>query len=222
MRRRGGQIVFLEFAATLPIFMMLMIASRWFHSYYQRTLHAYAQARLGVDVRLDEHHSKRKVPDLYELYANDGRRRRDDALARLDPAVRHLKVNEFDLALTALLQALADPTRLGVVQVLSTGPRRAGELAEVAGLSAPAMSKEAVARITNSSGVYINAIQRGKTSSAMLAPAMNVAPRKMAVLPALLAPAGSLRPMAWPTRTAAAEAIPSGTMYVKATVFKAI
>ena len=46
-----------------------------------------------------------------------------------------------DLALTALLQALADPTRLGVVQVLSTGPRRAGELAEVAGLSAPAMSK---------------------------------------------------------------------------------
>jgi DNA-binding transcriptional ArsR family regulator len=43
--------------------------------------------------------------------------------------------------LTPLLQALADPTRLGVVQLLSTGPRRAGELAEAAGLSAPAMSK---------------------------------------------------------------------------------
>jgi DNA-binding transcriptional ArsR family regulator len=43
--------------------------------------------------------------------------------------------------LTPLLQALADPTRLGVVQLLSSRPRRAGELAEAAGLSAPAMSK---------------------------------------------------------------------------------
>ena len=43
--------------------------------------------------------------------------------------------------LTPLLQALADPTRLGVVQLLSTGPRRAGELAAASGLSAPAMSK---------------------------------------------------------------------------------
>jgi DNA-binding transcriptional ArsR family regulator len=45
------------------------------------------------------------------------------------------------LELTPLLQALADPTRLGVVQLLSTGPRRAGEIAEAAGLSPPAMSK---------------------------------------------------------------------------------
>lgn len=43
--------------------------------------------------------------------------------------------------LAPLLQALADPTRLGVVQLLSIGPRRAGELAEASGLSAPAMSK---------------------------------------------------------------------------------
>jgi DNA-binding transcriptional ArsR family regulator len=43
--------------------------------------------------------------------------------------------------LTPLLQALADPTRLGVVQLLSVGPKRAGELAEASGLSAPAMSK---------------------------------------------------------------------------------
>jgi DNA-binding transcriptional ArsR family regulator len=40
-----------------------------------------------------------------------------------------------------VLQALADPARLSVVQLLSTGPRRAGELADAAGLSAPAMSK---------------------------------------------------------------------------------
>ncbi len=43
--------------------------------------------------------------------------------------------------LTPLLQALADPTRLGVVQLLSSGPRRAGELADASGLSAAAMSK---------------------------------------------------------------------------------
>lgn len=46
-----------------------------------------------------------------------------------------------EVELAPLLQALADPSRLGVVQLLSTGPRRAGELAQAAGLSAPAMSK---------------------------------------------------------------------------------
>ena len=43
--------------------------------------------------------------------------------------------------LTPTLQALADPTRLAVVERLSTGPQRAGELAAAAGLSPPAMSK---------------------------------------------------------------------------------
>jgi DNA-binding transcriptional ArsR family regulator len=38
-------------------------------------------------------------------------------------------------------QALADPSRLAVVERLSAGPQRAGELAEASGLSAPAMSK---------------------------------------------------------------------------------
>jgi DNA-binding transcriptional ArsR family regulator len=44
-------------------------------------------------------------------------------------------------SLAPLLQALAEPNRLGVVQLLSSGPRRAGELAEALSLSAPAMSK---------------------------------------------------------------------------------
>ena len=43
--------------------------------------------------------------------------------------------------LTPVLQALAEPTRLGVVQLLSTGPRRAGELADAFDMSAPTMSK---------------------------------------------------------------------------------
>jgi DNA-binding transcriptional ArsR family regulator len=37
--------------------------------------------------------------------------------------------------------ALADPTRRQVVQLLSQGPRRAGELAGSAGISGPAMSR---------------------------------------------------------------------------------
>jgi DNA-binding transcriptional ArsR family regulator len=43
--------------------------------------------------------------------------------------------------ISPVLQALAEPTRLRVVQLLSARPRRAGELAEAAGVSAPAMSK---------------------------------------------------------------------------------
>lgn len=40
-----------------------------------------------------------------------------------------------------LFGALADPTRQHVVQLLSAGPRRAGELASASGTSAPAMSR---------------------------------------------------------------------------------
>lgn len=40
-----------------------------------------------------------------------------------------------------VFEALADPRRREVVKLLSEGPRRAGELAEAAGLSAPAMSR---------------------------------------------------------------------------------
>jgi DNA-binding transcriptional ArsR family regulator len=43
--------------------------------------------------------------------------------------------------LAPLLQALADPTRLSVVQLLSSGPRRAGEIADASGLTPAAMSK---------------------------------------------------------------------------------
>ncbi len=39
------------------------------------------------------------------------------------------------------LSALADPTRRGVVDLLRRGPRRAGDLANACGTSAPAMSR---------------------------------------------------------------------------------
>jgi len=42
---------------------------------------------------------------------------------------------------SSLLGALADPTRQQVVQLLSDGPRRAGELASASGTSAPTMSR---------------------------------------------------------------------------------
>jgi len=48
---------------------------------------------------------------------------------------------DADGDVTLVLQALAEPTRLGVVRELSSGPRRAGELAETIGVSAPTMSK---------------------------------------------------------------------------------
>lgn len=56
--------------------------------------------------------------------------------------------------LAPVLQALADPARLGVVQLLSTGPRRAGELAAATGLSAPAMSKHL--RVLLDAGVVVD------------------------------------------------------------------
>ncbi len=40
-----------------------------------------------------------------------------------------------------LFEALADPTRRQVVQLLSEGPHRAGEIAGRAGVSGPAMSR---------------------------------------------------------------------------------
>jgi DNA-binding transcriptional ArsR family regulator len=40
-----------------------------------------------------------------------------------------------------LFEALADPTRREVIQLLSRGPRRAGEIAGSAGMSGPAMSR---------------------------------------------------------------------------------
>ena len=45
------------------------------------------------------------------------------------------------LDLTAVFHALSDPTRQRVIEVLSAGPRRAGELAEALGASAPSMSR---------------------------------------------------------------------------------
>ena len=41
----------------------------------------------------------------------------------------------------ALFGLLADPTRRGVVQLLSEGPRNAGEIASAAGVSGPTMSR---------------------------------------------------------------------------------
>jgi DNA-binding transcriptional ArsR family regulator len=45
------------------------------------------------------------------------------------------------MSLDHTLSALAEPTRRRVVELLRQGPRRAGELAEVTGVSAPLMSR---------------------------------------------------------------------------------
>jgi DNA-binding transcriptional ArsR family regulator len=53
--------------------------------------------------------------------------------------------------LDSTLSALADPTRREVVDLLRERPRRAGELAERAGTSAPAMSRHL--RVLRSTGL---------------------------------------------------------------------
>jgi len=45
------------------------------------------------------------------------------------------------MTLDGTLSALADPTRRGVIDLLRTQPRRAGELASQLGMSPPAMSR---------------------------------------------------------------------------------
>ena len=52
-------------------------------------------------------------------------------------SVKRTSTREMD----AILDALSDPTRRRVVEVLRRGPRRAGDLATAAGTSAPAMSR---------------------------------------------------------------------------------
>jgi len=49
--------------------------------------------------------------------------------------------NEVGGSAGAVIEALADPARRQVVTLLSGGPRRAGQLAVAAGMSAPAMSR---------------------------------------------------------------------------------
>ncbi len=53
--------------------------------------------------------------------------------------------------MSGILTALADPTRRGVVDLLSAGPRRAGELAATLAMTPPAMSKHL--RILREQGV---------------------------------------------------------------------
>jgi DNA-binding transcriptional ArsR family regulator len=56
--------------------------------------------------------------------------------------------------LAPLLTALSDPTRRRVVQLLSEGPRRAGELAAASGTSAPTMSRHL--RVLLSAGIVVD------------------------------------------------------------------
>jgi DNA-binding transcriptional ArsR family regulator len=59
-----------------------------------------------------------------------------------------------DAMVDDVLDALADPTRRRVVQLLGEGPRRAGELATESGTSAPAMSRHL--RILLDAGVVVD------------------------------------------------------------------
>jgi DNA-binding transcriptional ArsR family regulator len=62
-------------------------------------------------------------------------------LTIVNALVNHYDVDHQEQAVDVLFAALADGTRRQVVQLLGQGPRRAGELAVAAGVSAPAMSR---------------------------------------------------------------------------------
>lgn len=47
----------------------------------------------------------------------------------------------MDVTAGTVIEALSDPTRRRIVTLLSSGPKRAGELAAEVGMSAPAMSR---------------------------------------------------------------------------------
>ena len=64
-----------------------------------------------------------------------------------------------DAALDRTLSALADPTRRRVVDLLRREPRRAGELAEAFGVSAPAMSRHL--RVLRTRGLVEEVRQEG-------------------------------------------------------------
>jgi DNA-binding transcriptional ArsR family regulator len=49
--------------------------------------------------------------------------------------------HNVDMSAGTVIEALSDPTRRQIVTLLSSGPKRAGELAAEVGMSAPAMSR---------------------------------------------------------------------------------
>src|SRR5690348_12563878 len=55
--------------------------------------------------------------------------------------VNYFCMRDVDATAGTVIEALSDPTRRRIVTLLSGGPRRAGELAAEAGVSAPAMSR---------------------------------------------------------------------------------
>jgi DNA-binding transcriptional ArsR family regulator len=49
--------------------------------------------------------------------------------------------DNVDMTVGSVIEALSDPTRRQIVTLLSSGPKRAGELAAEVGMSAPAVSR---------------------------------------------------------------------------------
>ena len=69
-----------------------------------------------------------------------------------------------EAALDRTLAALADPTRRRVVELLRRQPRRAGELADAFGMSAPAMSRHL--RVLRTRGLVEEARDEGEERDA--------------------------------------------------------
>lgn len=87
-RRRSGQILFLEFMITLPIFAMLLMSMTVFHIYYLQTGQMHGMARNSAWIMSQRHLSGRQPPPGFraETYPHrDGLQRA--AALRVNPAI---------------------------------------------------------------------------------------------------------------------------------------
>ena len=108
IRRRKGQILFLEFMATLPIFALLFLACSSFHKYYLYTTQEAGRARLGAWRRSLQHISQQ--PDVQNVQLTD--RQVDDPVQprTSSPADNSLKDQE---AIAVAESRVTVPTWLG-------------------------------------------------------------------------------------------------------------
>jgi len=109
-RSTRGQILFLEFMATLPIFALLFIAATAFHIYYKRTRAAYGEARLATWTHFDRHWSGQKDPQGLKVFKRELDAQPDKASAENKPEISHIKVEWYESVVSHKMRA---PSWLG-------------------------------------------------------------------------------------------------------------
>lgn len=112
IRRRRGQILFLEYTGLLPIFFMFFLVSISFHVWYEHVREAYAHSHFAATRRIDNHwmdgqentgtHNSQDQVIFNAVKENGGQMYEDGRLDRVDglaagddPAINHLVVKRY-------------------------------------------------------------------------------------------------------------------------------